>query len=80
MGGAIKYGYHGHEKPPRMHKKTFEQLKDKSNCYNAKSTIENYKEFVRWFPKDIEYYDYDFVYEAKYMIDDYEKKYPAKNK
>jgi hypothetical protein len=68
------------EKPPRMHQKTFQKLKDRKAYYDAKSGQELYKEIRRWRgPKAERWLDGYFEFEWEMDIERYKEKY-MKNK
>jgi len=64
------------KKPPRMHHKTFQKLKDRAKYYEAKDGIELFKELRQWRGAKAEpYLDkwFEFVWEQ--TIIEYEEKY-----
>lgn len=64
------------EKPPRMHKKTFIKLKDRSEYYDAKANLADLKQLRERYGARIEpYLDGYFEFSWKYTIEEYEKKY-----
>jgi len=72
--GNIKEGI----KPPRMHYKTFEKLKDKAEYYEAKDGLELYANLRKWYGPKIEEHLDVFEYGWQDTVQEYEQKY-AKN-
>ena len=67
------------ERPPRMHKKTFQKLKAKAKYYSARSGQELYKEARSWYgPKMEEWLEGCFEYEWEMDIAEYQQKYSSK--
>lgn len=66
-------------KPPRMHYRTFQKLKDRAEYYEAKSGIALHKELREWHGAKAEQAIdgwFEFVYQAR--IDEYKEKYQSK--
>ena len=76
-GGNIEFD----EKPPRMHRKTFEKLKAKAKYFDARSNQENYKEARQWYgPKMEKWLDGYFEYEWEMDVSEYKSKYSRSQK
>ncbi|HRN78581.1 MAG TPA: hypothetical protein PLU71_05030 [Candidatus Dependentiae bacterium] len=64
------------KKPPRMHHKTFQKLKDRAEYYEAKSGMELFKELREWYGERAEpAIDKGFEDMWQYRIDEYKKTY-----
>lgn len=83
-GGALKI-WNGNfiesEKPPRMHRRTFQKLKDRAVYYEAKNGQALNKELRSWYGSAADMYrDEFFEYEWEIRIKEYEKKYLKKKR
>ncbi len=65
-------------KPPRMHRKTFEKLKDRAEFYDAKSGLALYSDLRQWYGSKMESLSKGLEYEWEYTIDEYKQKYMRK--
>ena len=81
-GGALKLGcsyFELDKKPPRMHRRTFQKLKDRVKYYDAKSGQALFEDARTWYgPKAERWLDGYFEYEWKCEISEYENKYMKK--